>query len=118
MRMEREDVAASQGGAAIFHPPDCRIAIFDGKRKIASHERGAHSGEFTPEDASSKDKRFGPPADRAIEAFHADLASAWRTQDFLPKFDLSCAAIPKGRGSIGARAGSHFFNLGLELPVA
>ena len=59
MRVKREDGLASQGIAAVLDPSDRGVAVFDGKRKIACHERRAHPLELA--------HRYAPAKARAIQ---------------------------------------------------
>jgi hypothetical protein len=114
--VERKDGLALRGIAAVLDLSYSGVAVFDGKWKIACHERRAHPLEFAHRYPPAKNERFSAAADCAVEGLHAYFAGAGRCYGFLAELDLFGSAIPKSQSIFGARADSHFLRSRTGIP--
>ncbi len=112
MRMQRKDEPALQPGRSAFDPTDRRIAIFDGKRESASHERAAHPLAFTLGNAARRNQPFGAPADRAVKRAHANLAGPGLGEGLAADFGAAGRDMPE---SLRAFLWLNSRHTGLEL---
>src|SRR5215472_12638649 len=80
MRIKAKDAPAAEIGGAILDDAGRRIAVFDGRWKLALLKRTTHALPFALRHLPSKHERLGAPANGACTSADQQLARSQRAQ--------------------------------------
>src|SRR5439155_6138406 len=100
VRMEHENIAATQLIGPIFDAADACIAVFQWAREVASLKRCAHAIVFADRDPALKDERFGSAADRAVLRADLNLAGCRRAEALGPNLASARSGDPEGARAV------------------